>query len=126
MRNGNKISSKNLFFSDSDEEVKLIQLRNPWGDDHEWNQGWSDIDLKSWDSVRPDEKAKYFVGNVSKHALRKSLKAQTRIQYLDHKLGFLDLMKLFAEAKDGKFWMSWADFLNEFESLSICMLPNAE
>jgi len=34
--------------------------------------------------------------------------------------------KHYSDAQDGKFWMSWTDFLNEFESLSICMLPNAE
>ena len=30
------------------------------------------------------------------------------------------------DAYDGKFWMAWPDFLAEFESLSICMIPNAE
>ena len=30
------------------------------------------------------------------------------------------------DAIDGKFWMAWADFLTEFEQLSICMIPNAE
>ena len=60
---------KNFFqnsFRDSDEEIKIIQLRNPWGNEKEWNKDWSDKDSKSWDSIRPDEKAKYFVGNVSK------------------------------------------------------------
>merc|ERR1711953_535971 len=80
-----------VHIKDSDEEIKIIQLRNPWGNEKEWNKDWSDKDSKSWDSIRPDEKAKYFV-----------------------------------DAFDGKFWMAWVDFLAEFESLSICMIPNAE
>ena len=51
-------------FRESDEEIKLVQLRNPWGNDKEWNQGWSDKDTK-WDTIRPDEKEKFYVGKVS-------------------------------------------------------------
>ena len=49
---------------ESNEEIKLVQLRNPWGGKHEWNQDWCDKDTK-WDSIRPDEKEKFYSGNVS-------------------------------------------------------------
>lgn len=65
-RSAKHVIQKTFSFRDSDDEIKIIQLRNPWGDENEWNKDWSDKDSKSWDSIRPDEKAKYFVGNVSK------------------------------------------------------------
>lgn len=30
--------------------IKLIQLRNPWGNDKEWNGPWSDDDLERWNA----------------------------------------------------------------------------
>ena len=38
----------------------------------------------------------------------------------------LNQFEYFKDAPDGTFWMSWSDFLVEFESLSVCMLPNSE
>ena len=55
---------------ESNEEIKLVQLRNPWGNEYEWNKGWSDRDSKSWDSIRPDEKEKFHTGNISKFEIQ--------------------------------------------------------
>jgi calpain len=37
-------------------EVPLIRIRNPWGDEHEWNGAWSD-QSPEWTSVPQSEKA---------------------------------------------------------------------
>ena len=76
------------FHDKSSEEVhEVVQIRNPWGET-EWKGQWSDQDA-IWDTIRPDEKAKY------------------------HK-----------NAADGAFWMSFTDFLTEFEKLDICYVPD--
>merc|ERR1711990_1240384 len=41
----------------SEEVQEVVQIRNPWGDT-EWNGQWSDKDA-IWETIRPDEKAKY-------------------------------------------------------------------
>ena len=46
------------FHDKSSEEVhEVVQIRNPWGRT-EWNGQWSDKDA-IWETIRPDEKAKY-------------------------------------------------------------------
>ena len=97
---------------ESNEEIKLVQLRNPWGNEYEWNKGWSDRDSKSWDSIRPDEKEKFHTGNISNSIFNEFI--------------ILNQFEYFKDAPDGTFWMSWSDFLVEFESLSVCMLPNSK
>ena len=71
----------------SGEVHEVVQIRNPWGET-EWKGQWSDQDA-IWNTIRPDEKAKY------------------------HK-----------NAADGAFWMSFTDFLTEFEKLDICYVPD--
>lgn len=39
------------------EKVQLIRIRNPWGNEHEWNGPWSDKSLE-WQMVSPAEKKK--------------------------------------------------------------------
>ena len=33
-------------YNDEENNIKLVQLRNPWGDDHEWNGDWCDASHK--------------------------------------------------------------------------------
>ena len=76
-----------VLFRSSEEIHEVVQIRNPWGDT-EWKGKWSDQD-SIWDTIRPDEKTKYY-----------------------------------KNASDGAFWMSFNDFLTEFEKLDICLLPD--
>lgn len=64
-------------------EVRLIQLRNPWGKD-EWNGDWSDTSPLWTDEERTD------------------------LIVREH------------ECNDGIFWMSFDDFIEEFNELHIC------
>mmetsp|Transcript_3245 Transcript_3245/g.2789 ORF Transcript_3245/g.2789 Transcript_3245/m.2789 type:complete len:84 (+) Transcript_3245:1272-1523(+) len=42
-----------------EDNVKLLQVRNPWGAGQEWNGRFSDEDVKSWDA-HPKLKNKYW------------------------------------------------------------------
>ena len=64
-------------------EIRLIQLRNPWGKD-EWNGDWSDV------------------SPLWSHSER------ARLEIWEH------------ESNDGIFWMSFDDFIDEFNELHIC------
>eukprot|EP00746_Dinoflagellata_sp_MGD_P097542 gnl/MRDRNA2_/MRDRNA2_39142_c0_seq1.p1 gnl/MRDRNA2_/MRDRNA2_39142_c0~~gnl/MRDRNA2_/MRDRNA2_39142_c0_seq1.p1 ORF type:complete len:558 (+),score=90.72 gnl/MRDRNA2_/MRDRNA2_39142_c0_seq1:246-1676(+) len=64
--------------------LKLIQLRNPWGNEQEWTGAWSD-GSEEWDEY-PD------------------LAELLNVRHKD----------------DGMFWMSFEDFVNIFERVSMC------
>ena len=68
-------------------QTPLLRIRNPWGNEQEWNGAWSD-NSSEWRSV-PDSVKK------------------------DMGLTF---------AHDGEFWMSFDDFMRNFEKLEICNL----
>merc|ERR1719265_170081 len=72
-------------------EVRLVRLRNPWGDDHEWNGAWSDK-CKLWEE-HPE---------VDDHVER----------LLGHPRD--------PEEDDGIFWMSWEDFGSIFTRIETC------
>nr|CAD2204512.1 unnamed protein product [Meloidogyne enterolobii] len=67
--------------------VPLLRIRNPWGNEQEWNGPWSD-NSKEWNQLPADLKK-------------------------DMGLNF---------AHDGEFWMSFDDFIRNFEKLEICNL----
>ncbi|VDM47638.1 unnamed protein product [Toxocara canis] len=65
----------------------IMRIRNPWGNEQEWNGPWSD-DSREWRSVSEQEKRE--MGLVFSH--------------------------------DGEFWMSFDDFMRNFEKMEICNL----
>uniref|UniRef100_A0A915DFL9 Calpain catalytic domain-containing protein n=1 Tax=Ditylenchus dipsaci TaxID=166011 RepID=A0A915DFL9_9BILA len=71
----------------SNGKVPLLRIRNPWGNDQEWNGAWSD-NSREWNQLSNDTKK-------------------------DMGLTF---------AHDGEFWMSFNDFMDNFEKMEICNL----
>ncbi|KHJ89557.1 calpain clp-1 family protein [Oesophagostomum dentatum] len=65
----------------------ILRVRNPWGNEQEWNGPWSD-NSSEWRSIPDKEKEEM--------GLR-----------FDH---------------DGEFWMSFEDFMRNFEKMEICNL----
>ncbi|KAI6244122.1 Calpain family cysteine protease [Aphelenchoides fujianensis] len=65
----------------------LLRIRNPWGNEQEWNGAWSD-NSSEWRSI--DESVKKDMGLTFAH--------------------------------DGEFWMSFDDFMRNFEKLEVCNL----
>ncbi|KAF8358336.1 clp-1 [Pristionchus pacificus] len=68
-------------------EICVVRIRNPWGNEQEWNGPWSD-NSREWKGVPDDVKR-------------------------DMGLTF---------EKDGEFWMSFDDFMRNFEKMEICNL----
>ena len=74
-----------------EEDIKLLQIRNPWGRGgdskqvSEWDGDWSNGSQK-WEEVE---------GSVS-------------------------FFNLTLEADDGTFWISFEDFIEQFEEIAVC------
>ncbi|XP_017468261.1 PREDICTED: calpain-A [Rhagoletis zephyria] len=68
-------------------KIPMIRMRNPWGNEAEWNGPWSDSSPE-WRYIPEDQKQE--IG-----------------------LTF---------DRDGEFWMSFQDFLNNFDRVEICNL----
>lgn len=68
-------------------QIPLLRIRNPWGNEQEWNGKWSD-NSSEWHELSSDVKK-------------------------DMGLSF---------AHDGEFWMSYDDFIANFEKMEICNL----
>ncbi|XP_054736946.1 calpain-A [Anastrepha obliqua] len=68
-------------------KIPMIRMRNPWGNEAEWNGPWSDSSPE-WRYIPEDQKQE--IG-----------------------LTF---------DRDGEFWMSFQDFLNQFDRVEICNL----
>ncbi|KAK6015500.1 calpain family cysteine protease, partial [Ostertagia ostertagi] len=68
-------------------QVCLMRIRNPWGNEQEWNGPWSD-NSSEWRSL-PD-----------------NVKQDMGLKF-DH---------------DGEFWMTFEDFMRNFEKMEICNL----
>lgn len=69
------------------EVVRLMRIRNPWGNEVEWNGAWSD-NSREWDSISESIKDEF---NLVKEA-------------------------------DGEFWMTFEDFIKNFDIVQICHL----
>lgn len=72
---------------------KLIQLRNPWGEETEWKGAWSDSS-KEWTERRR---------RIAYDRMQQRGVEQTEIG-----------------VGDGVFWMSITDFFTNFEQLNLC------
>ncbi|GMR39365.1 hypothetical protein PMAYCL1PPCAC_09560, partial [Pristionchus mayeri] len=68
-------------------DICLVRIRNPWGNEQEWNGPWSD-NSSEWQGV-PDD-----------------VKADMGLKY----------------ERDGEFWMSFDDYMRNFEKMEICNL----
>ena len=78
---------------------KLIQLRNPWGDEHEWIGAWGDAST-DWNERR-------------KRIVYERMKQQGQeTSYIGE--------------NDGIFWMSISDFTLNFDQLFICKVFDSE
>ncbi|KAM3722893.1 Calpain clp-1 [Dirofilaria immitis] len=67
--------------------IPLLRIRNPWGNEQEWNGAWSDNSTE-WRYISQQQRDE--MGLVFAH--------------------------------DGEFWMSFNDFLRNFEKMEICNL----
>ncbi|KAI6205383.1 Calpain clp-1 [Aphelenchoides besseyi] len=65
----------------------LLRIRNPWGNEQEWNGSWSD-NSSEWSSI--SESVKKDMGLVFAH--------------------------------DGEFWISFDDYMRNFEKMEVCNL----
>ncbi|PON98045.1 Peptidase C2, calpain family [Trema orientale] len=84
---------------------KLIQIRNPWANEVEWNGPWSDSSPEWTDRMK----------HKLKHVPQLSLK-----HYLSMRFDCVPDFVLFKQSKDGIFWMSWQDFQIHFRSIYVC------
>lgn len=71
----------------NEQTVRLVRVRNPWGNEVEWNGAWSDRD-PVWNQLPPQD--------------RQNLGQKSRA--------------------DGEFWMTYEDWINNFEQIQICNL----
>eukprot|EP01065_Artemidia_motanka_P003191 TRINITY_DN11514_c0_g1_i1.p1 TRINITY_DN11514_c0_g1~~TRINITY_DN11514_c0_g1_i1.p1 ORF type:complete len:917 (+),score=288.08 TRINITY_DN11514_c0_g1_i1:58-2751(+) len=81
-------------------KTKLMNIRNPWGNDKEWNGRWSDRD-SAWDEYPDVAKACAAVAEL------------TVEQW--------NLRRLSEDANDGAFWMEWVDVMRYFNGGGVCL-----
>lgn len=74
---------------------KLIQLRNPWGDEIEWLGAWGDKS-KEW----TERRRRMVYERMKQRGVKQT-----------------DIGK-----NDGAFWMSIADFYENFAELNLCRI----
>lgn len=90
--------------------IPLLRLRNPWGNEAEWNGPWSDQWVLSLHSSTI---------NASKFMLSSSADRSPEWRFIpDHEKEELGL----TFDMDGEFWMSFHDFTHHFTQLEICNL----
>ncbi|KAJ9447957.1 Calpain-B [Diplonema papillatum] len=77
--------------------IRILQIRNPWGNDVEWNRAWSD-NSKEWREY-PEV-----------------------MEYIKHKWDIATPEQMFQ--KDGSYWMAWNDCLQYFNGGGVCLRHN--
>jgi len=76
----------------SGNSVRLIQIRNPWGNDMEWRGKYGDEDKRSWNNLDEDDlKSKNIKGGP-----------------------------FGGDTHDGVFWMEFSEFFKIFDKLEVC------
>merc|ERR1719510_968648 len=83
----------------SSKGIRLVRMRNPHGDHHEWKGPWCD-GHPAWEEL---------LSLVNKRSLEVQQKIKSQLQ----KLRFDD---------DGEFFISFSDFLTFFGHIEICHL----
>jgi calpain, invertebrate len=78
---------------------KLVQVRNPWGDEHEWKGAWGDKS-EEW--------------------------TERRKQIVYERMRQRGTTQVAIGADDGTFWMSFVDWFRNFASLSMCKYFNED
>eukprot|EP01062_Namystynia_karyoxenos_P013499 TRINITY_DN14865_c0_g1_i1.p1 TRINITY_DN14865_c0_g1~~TRINITY_DN14865_c0_g1_i1.p1 ORF type:complete len:926 (+),score=211.95 TRINITY_DN14865_c0_g1_i1:88-2778(+) len=81
-------------------KIQLMHIRNPWGNDKEWNKRWSDKD-SAWDE-HPE---------VAELCAKRC--GVPVAQWNANRLG--------GESDDGCFWMAWMDVQHYFNGGGVCM-----
>ena len=95
----------------SNGKVTLMRIRNPHGH-KEWKGAWSDKSAE-WDQVSDEVKARLF-----------------KLLFLQLFITYFFLMFLFqksidySDCNDGGFFMSFEDWVNEFEDFSACYITD--
>lgn len=88
---------------DEDEEVHLVELRNPWGW-FEWKGKWSNQDWRSWMKNRRHNQVARF----------RELFDWDKIKETDGQEGM---------PKDGQFFMEIKDFMKYFSTITVVKVP---
>jgi len=76
---------------DAGQQLRLVQLRNPWGEGGEWKGAWSDLDRTKWTP-----------------AMRAKLRYDPDASGGD------------GVASDGLFWMPFDEFTRVFSNVGVC------
>ena len=99
---------------------KLVQIRNPWANEVEWNGPWSDSSPEWTDRMK--HKLKHVPQVLEYYLLRHARPCDCICS--DHHLGmgyyFQKHNCLVEQSMDGIFWMSWQDFQIHFRSIYVC------
>ena len=90
---------------------KLLQLRNPWGS-QEWNGKWSDKDARSWTRLMRYVATPWLCVGYVRCTLGLTLPNRCCRNKLNYKPEAED-------PNDGKFWISWEDFCQNFEDMCV-------
>ena len=91
---------------------RLVQIRNPWANEVEWNGPWSDSSPERSDRM--------------KHKLKHVLQVLSLVTYPFALKYVCVLIMRVQQSNEGIFWMSWQDFQIHFRSVYVCRVYTLE